>query len=32
MKIRKWGASKKEAYQKVKEVYPDASILWKQEL
>ena len=32
MKIRKWGASKEEAYKKIKEVYPDASVLWKQEL
>ena len=30
--IRTWGKSKKEAYDKVKNIHPEASILWKKEL
>jgi hypothetical protein len=32
MKIRIWGITKEEAYNKLKATYPTASILWKKEL
>jgi hypothetical protein len=32
VKIRAWGKTKEEAYNKMKETYPTASILWKKEL
>ena len=32
MKIRAWGRTKEEAFNKLKETYPTASILWKKEL
>ena len=32
MKIRAWGTTKEEAFNKIKETYPTASILWKREL
>jgi len=31
-KIRAWGVTKEEAFNKVKTTYPMASILWKKEL
>ena len=31
-KIRAWGVTKEEAFNKVKTTYPTASILWKKEL
>jgi len=30
--IRVWGTTKEEAFNKIKETYPTASILWKKEL
>ena len=32
VKIRAWGRTKEEAFNKLKETYPTASILWKKEL
>ena len=32
LKIRAWGRTKEEAFNKLKETYPTASILWKKEL
>jgi hypothetical protein len=32
MKIRAWGTTKEEAFNKLKATYPTASILWKKEL
>ena len=32
VKIRAWGITKEEAFNKLKATYPTASILWKKEL
>ena len=32
VKIRAWGTTKEESFNKIKETYPTASILWKREL
>ena len=32
VRIRAWGITKEEAFQKLKTTYPTASILWKKEL